>query len=417
MTTGRTQVEAAVAQAHRDEWTYVLAATVRVTHDIDIAEECVQDAYARALSAWAINGIPERPGAWLTTVARRLAIDFHRRREIQDRLLPYMNGVAEETMDLDHNSTSVGDDRLQLIFTCCHPALAFESQIALTLRYICGLTTSEVARVFLVTESTMAARLTRAKKKISVSHIPFQVPAPLDLPERTDAVLEVVHLLFTTGHTAPTGSVLVREDLTSRAIELARMLRQLLPGNSGVAGLLSLMLLSDARRIARTSPDGTMILLGDQDRSKWDRELIDEGIHLVREALTHRPPSRFALMAAIGAVHAEAPSLCETDWREIVAIYDLLVLTWPSPVVRLNRAAAVGFVDGPRAGLAALDELAGDPFLSHYAYYASARAEFLARLGCWDQARDAYEMALETCHNDIERNFLRRRLDDLKLPP
>jgi RNA polymerase sigma-70 factor (ECF subfamily) len=285
----------------------------------------------------------------------------------------------------------------------------------LTLRYVCGLTTTEIARAFLVTESTMAARLTRAKKKIAVSHIPYHVPASEELPDRIDAVLEVVHLLFTTGHTAPSGSVLVRLDLTDRALQLARMLRVLLPTDAGVAGLLALIILSDARRDARTSPEGALILLGDQDRSKWNQHSIHEGISLVRESLIHRPPSRYSLMAAIAAVHAEAPSLSETDWHEIVGIYDLLILTWPSPVVALNRAVAVGFAEGASAGLAALDELSGDPFLLHYGYYASARADFLARLGRLDEARDAYRIALRESENDVERQFLRKKLDSLTL--
>jgi RNA polymerase sigma-70 factor (ECF subfamily) len=324
--------------------------------------------------------------------------------------MPLLVESGGDSLDESEEDSHVSDDRLRLIFTCCHPALALESQIALTLRYVCGLTTSEVARAFLIKESAMAARLTRAKKKIATSAIPYHVPAATELSERVDAVLDVVHLVFTTGHTAPSGERLVREDLTSRALQLARMLRELVPDNPGVSGLLALLLLSDARRNARMSLDGTLILLEDQDRSKWDHDAIHEGIALVRESLTHRPPSRFALMAAIAAVHAEASSFSETDWGEIVAIYDVLRFTWPSPVVALNRAVAVGFARGPQAGLAALDELSGDPFLAQYAYFASARADFLARIGNREHACASYERALQLSENEVERKFLRERI-------
>lgn len=400
-----------MAEAHRSEWAYVLAATVRVTRDIDAAEECVQDAYARALTDWATNGVPRNPGAWLTTVARRLAIDQQRRQATQARLVPLLVSDVVNSTEQEDSEERAGDDRLRLIFTCCHPAIALESQIALTLHFVCGLTTPEVARAFLIKESAMAARLTRAKKKIAISGIPYHVPASAELPERIEAVLDVVHLVFTTGHTAPSGSSLVRDDLTSRALQLARMLRELLADDPSVAGLLALILLSDARRTTRTSSDGSIILLEDQDRSLWDHELIREGIALVRESLARRPPSRFALMAAIAAVHAEATTFSETDWGEIVSIYDLLLLTWPSPVVALNRAVAVGFADGPFAGLAALDELSSDPFLAHYAYYESARADFLHRLGLAEEAVRSYELALQLTDNEVERMFLQGRLD------
>ena len=406
-------VEAAVADAHRREWAFVLAATVRVTGDIDLAEECVQEAYARALTTWPDQGVPTRPGAWLTTVSRRRALDLLRRNATHDRFLPKLVGTgAFDGPDLTATADTgpIDDDRLRLIFTCCHPALAPETQVALTLRLVCGLTTTEVARMFLVPEATMAARITRAKKKIAAARIPYRVPAADELPGRIDAVLTVVHLVFTTGHTAPVGSDLVRTDLVERALHLSRMLRTLLPDDPDVAGLLALVLLTDARRSSRTSDDGTLTLLSDQDRSRWDAEEIAEGLTLVREALGRRPPGRYALMAAIAAVHAEAPTWSATDWAELVGLYDLLATIWPSPVVSLNRAVAVGFADGPAAGLAALDALADEPQLATYAYLPSARADLLRRLGRHDEAAAAYRRALDLTDNAVESGFLAARL-------
>ncbi len=402
-------VEAAVAEAHRREWAFVLAATMRVAGDLDLAEECVQDAYAKALNTWPISGIPIRPGAWLTTVARRRAIDLMRRRTLHERLLPEL----ALSIDRDEHvvTSEIEDDRLRLIFICCHPALAQESQIALTLRLVCGLTTSEIARLFLVQDTTMAARLTRAKRKITAATIPFRFPDAEQLPDRIDAVLAVVHLLFTTGHTAPSGSELVREDLVGRALHLARMLRSLIPGHPDVAGLLALILLTDARRETRVSKDGSLALLQDQDRSSWKADEIAEGIGLVREALQGRPPGRFALMAAIAAVHAEAPSWEATDWTELVGLYDVLAVIWPSPVVALNRAVALGFALGPAAGLEALDTLVGDPQLNRYGYLASSRGGFLFQLNRFDEASLAYETALTLTSNEVERRFLRDRLE------
>jgi RNA polymerase sigma-70 factor (ECF subfamily) len=395
----------------------VLAATVRVAGDIDLAEECVQDAYARALTSWPDQGVPARPAAWLTTVARRRAVDLLRRRAVHDRVLPDLLVEEEPAEPVAGGRPGVPDDRLRLVFTCCHPALAPEARVALTLRLVCGLTTAEVARMFLVQESTMAARITRAKKKIAAARIPYRVPRLEELPERTDAVLTVVHLVFTTGHTAPVGADLVRADLAELALSLARMLRLLLPDDADVAGLLGLILLTHARRSTRVSADGSLALLSDQDRSRWDAEGIAEGLALVREALTRRPPGRFALMAAIAAVHAEAPAWSATDWAELVGLYDLLVAIWPSPVVALNRAVAVGFADGPEAGLAALDRLVDEPQLATYAYLPSARAGQLARLGRDDEAADAYRRALDLTDNAVEREFLRSRLDGLGGPP
>ncbi len=404
-------VAVAVAEAHRREWAFVLAATVRVTGDLDLAEECVQDAYARALVTWAERGVPASTGAWLTTVARRRALDLLRRDATLRRSLPML--VEEHAEPAPDDAPEIVDDRLRLIFTCCHPAIAVEAQVALTLRLLCGLTTAEVARAFLVGETTMAARITRAKKKIATARIPYRVPPAEELPERVQAVLTVVHLLFTTGHTAPAGADLVRTDLVARALDLARMLRSLLPSDADVAGLLALILLTDARRATRVDPDGRLLLLADQDRTRWDHRAIDEGTTVLRRALRRRPPSRFTLMAAIAAVHAEAPTWDDTDWLEVVGLYDLLVELWPSPVVALNRAVAVGFAHGPEAGLAALDALAAEPQLAGYGYLAAARADVLRRLGRLGEARSAYEEAVLLTENDVEREFLAGRLRGL----
>jgi RNA polymerase sigma factor (sigma-70 family) len=391
----------------------VLAATVRVTGDIDLAEECVQDAYARALATWANTGVPAKPGAWLTTVARRRAIDLGRRNSLRDRTLPLLvESVAAGPDAFDR--PEIDDDRLRLIFTCCHPALATDAQVALTLRLLCGLTTAEVARAFLVSEPTMAARITRAKKKIAVARIPYRVPPIAELPVRIDAVLTVVHLLYSTGHTALGGRDLIRRDLVERSLDLARLLRVVLPDDAGVAGLLALILLTDARRPSRVGADGHLVLLADQDRDRWDRAAIGEGIALVREALMRRPAGRFALMAAIAAVHAQAPSWAATDWSEIVGLYDLLVDIWPSPVVALNHAVAIGFAQGPVEGLAALDALGGEPVLATYSYFSSSRADFLRQLGRYGEAHDAYEEALLLSENAVERAFLTERLNDME---
>jgi len=400
-------VAAAVADAHRREWARVLAATVRVTRDLDLAEECVQEAYARALTDWQ-EGIPANPGAWLTTTARNRALDELRRSVTLRGKLPLL--VEPEGDPSSGAASPFPDDRVRLVFTCCHPALAQEAQIALTLRLLCGLTTAEVGRVFLVPEATMAARITRAKKKIAAARIPYAVPPAAELPGRVDAVLTVIHLLFTTGHTAVSGPTLRRPDLVERALDLTRMLWVLLPGDADVAGLLALILLTDARRETRVGADGRLLLLEEQDRSRWDSAAIAEGIALVREALRHRPPGRFALQAAIAAVHAAAPRWEDTDWREIVALYDVLRDRWPSPVVALNRAVAVGLAEGPAAGLAELECLAAEPQLARYGYLSAARADFLRRLGRAEEARLAYEEALLLTENAVERRFLAERL-------
>ena len=391
----------------------MIAATARVTADLDMAEECVQHAYAQALTAWAVSGVPHRPGGWLTTVARRHALDRLRREATLRRSWPLLVDRRTAPPPGGDDPDEIGDDRLRLIFTCCHPALALPTQVALTLRLVCGLTTAEVARSFLVAETAMAARLTRAMKKIAGAGIPYRVPSAPELPARIDAVLEVVHLVFATGHTAPAGEELIRADLVRRSVDLARMLRVLLPADTGVAGLLALILLTHARSPARLGADGQMVLLADQDRSRWDRGAIDEGRALVREALRSRADNRFALMAAIAAMHAEAPAWPDTDWNELVSLYDLLLAVWPSPVVALNRAVAVGLGAGAEAGLAALDALADEPRLAAYPYFASARADALRRLHRVDEARLAYDEALALSENAVERAFLGRRIAEL----
>ena len=407
---------AAVAEAHRRDWGFVLAATNRITRDLDAAEDCVQEAYAQALTAWASSGVPAKPAAWLTVVARRRAMDLIHRRDTLTRKLPLL--VDDTTLPGPGDEDSAGadaipDDRLRLIFTCCHPALAAEARVALTLRLLCGLTTPEVARAFLVSEPTMAARITRAKKKIAAARIPYRVPPASELPDRLAAVLDVVHLVFTTGHTAPAGESLQRRDLAERALDLARMLRQLLPGDPAVAGLLALILLTDARRHTRTTADGRLVLLAEQDRTRWDRAEIGEGLALIRTALERRPPTRYALMAAIAAVHAAAPRWEATDWQQIAGLYDTLTQIWPSPVVALNRAIAIGEARGPQAGLAALDQLAAEPQLAGYHYLPAARADFLRRLHRTEEARLAYQEARLLADNPVEQDFLSRRLSEL----
>ncbi|MCH5675865.1 RNA polymerase sigma factor [Streptomyces gilvus] len=406
------EVNAAVAVAHRTEWAFVLAATVRVTRDLDVAEECVQDAYAQALGTWGEKGIPVKPGAWLTTVARRRALELLRHQDAAHRTMPKLvtDVLAEpEIVEPDE----VPDDRLRLIFTCCHPSLPQEAQVALSLRLLCGLSTAETARAFLVSEPTMAARITRAKKKIAHARIPYLVPAGGELSQRIDAVLTVVHLIYSTGHTAPVGDQLLRVDLCERALDLARMLHTLLPDDPSVAALLSLILLTNARGATRVDDEGHLQLLADQDRSRWDRAAIAEGLSLIGHSLRCGRPSRWSVMAAIAAVHAESPSWEHTDWAELVGLYDLLIQYWPSPVVALNRAAAVGLAHGPEAGLAALDELGDNPQLSTYGYLAAARADFLRRLGRHDDARTAYEEALMLTENAVERRFLASRIEEL----
>lgn len=395
-------VRAAVAAAHRREWAVVLAATIRVTRDLDLAEECVQDAYAAALHDWARDGVPTRPGAWLTTAARHNALDMGRRARTLRSKLHLLVEPAEV-------ATPVRDDPLRLLFLCCHPALARESQVALTLRLACGVPTPDVAAAFLVREATMAARLTRAKKKIVAAGIPFRLP--VDRTARLDAVLTVLHLLFTTGHTAPSGPELTRTDPAAEAIHLTRMLRELLPDDREVRGLLALCLANHARRATRTAPDGSLLRLSEQDRSAWDHALIAEADELVVGALRGGRPGRFALQAAIATLHATAPDYAGTDWPQILVLYDELLRVWPSPVVALNRAVAVGMVDGPADALAEVTALEQDGRLAGYHYLPAVKADLLTRLG--QDARPAFAAALALAGNDAERAYLARRLAEL----
>lgn len=388
-----------MADAHRREWAFVLAATVRVTRDLDAAEEVVQDAYVRALETWTREGVPAKPGAWLTTVARRRALNRIARAKTLQAKLPLLVDEPEDPV-----ANPFPDDRLRLVFTCCHPALSREAQVALTLRLVCGVATPDVAHAFLVSEPTMAARITRAKKKIARARIPYAIPAAEELPARLDAALSVVYLLYTTGHTAPAGDVLVRGELTGRALDLARMLRTLLPDAHEAAGLLALLLVHEARRATRTDADGRLLRLADQDRGRWDRASIAEADALIVAALRSAPPGRYVLQAAIAALHAQAPSVAETDWPQILVLYDALLRVWPSAVVALNRAVAVAEVEGPEAALRAVDALDG---LDHYRYLHSTRADFLRRLGRHDEAAAAYEAALALAENSTERDYIR----------
>lgn len=384
-----------------------------VTRSLDLAEDCVQDAYAQALRTWAEGGVPARPGAWLTTVARRRALDAQRRDAVWQRSVPLLIEDTSGPPVDEASGDAVTDDRLRLMFICCHPALSIEARVALTLRLLCGLSTPDIARAFLITEVTMAARITRAKKKIADARIPYRLPSDEDLAQRVDAVLTVLHLGFTSGHTAPSGTSLVRPELVERALDLARMLRLLLPTDPDVAGLYALLLLTDARRATRTDETGRLLRLADQDRTHWDRRAIAEGLALVRRSLRGHSPGRFPLMAAIAAVHTEAPTWEATDWPEIAGLYQHLVTVWPSPVVALNQAIAIGHAEDPQAGLDALDRLATDPQLAGYHYLAAARAEFLTQLGRTEDARLAYQEAMLLTDNTVEHRHLAARLQEL----
>ena len=414
-------VETALADAHRREWARVLAATVRVARDLDLAEECVQEAYASALRSWAKAGVPDNPAAWLTTAARRRAVDAIRRDSALRARLPLLvepggepepAGDAARDWEGTENAMDPADDRLRLIFTCCHPALAQEAQVALTLRLVCGMATPDIARSFLVPEATMAARITRAKKKIAVARIPYRVPRQTDLPERLRAVLNTIHLLFTAGHTAPSGPSLVRADLVDRAWQLTALLSELMPDETEVRGLRALLLVTDARRATRTDEQGRLLRLEDQDRSGWDSGALAEADALITGCLRLARPGRYVLQAAIAALYAQAPSYEQTDWPQLVALYDELLRVWPSPVVALNRAVPLSMAVGPQAALAEVERLEQDERLAGYQYLPAVKADLLTRLGRPAEAATAYRQALALTANEAERAFLTARLTE-----
>ncbi|MCL6668084.1 RNA polymerase sigma factor [Streptomyces panaciradicis] len=407
-------VAAAVAAAFREEWGQVVATLIRVTGDWDLAEECAQDAFTQALDRWRRDGVPRRPGAWLTTTARNRALDVLRRRAVGAARLREAAVLARDEQpydpEYDRDDSGVRDDRLRLIFTCCHPALPVEARVALTLRTLAGLTTPEIARAFLVPEATMAQRLVRAKRKIRNAGIPYRVPPAHLLPERTTGVLGVVYLLFNEGYAATSGAELVRAGLCAEAVRLARLLARLMPDEPETLGLLALLLLHDARRHTRVDAAGDLVTLEDQDRSAWDRAEIDEGTALVETVLRRGRPGPYQIQAAIAACHANAATADDTDWADIAALYGALLRFVPSAVVRLNRAVAVGMSEGPDAGLALVAEVERDGELADYHLLPATRADLLRRAGRTAEAAAAYERALELVRNDAERRFLRRRL-------
>jgi RNA polymerase sigma-70 factor (ECF subfamily) len=394
-----------VDRVHRESWSTVLASVVRLTRDLDLAEDCTQDAFVQALRTWP-DGVPANPGGWLTTVARRLALDRLRRETNLRRKLPLL--IEEAPDDVEQPT-----DPLRLVFTCCHPALARDSQVALTLRLICGLTTREVGAVLLISEPTAAARITRAKKKIATASIPYRIPADHELPARLDVVLTVVHLVYTAGHVAA-GPELTRTDLTGRAVELARLLVRLMPDEPEPQALLGLLLMTEARGDARVTTDGELVLLADQDRSRWDAKLLAEGVSRATAAL-ERGQGRFALQAAVAGLHVTAPSWERTDWTQVVRMYDAMMVSWPTPIVALNRAAAHSLVPGAdlAAVLAELDALSNEPALVAYPYLPATRADVLSRLGREQEAAGAYQEAIMLTANETERRFLAHRLASL----
>lgn len=402
----------AVDAVYRAESRRVLATLIRLVGDFDLAEEAMHDAFIAAVEQWPREGVPSNPRAWLVSTGRFKAIDAMRRRTRFETL------AAELVKQVDLDNTpaledeSVEDDRLRLIFTCCHPALQREAKLALTLREVCGLTTEEIARAFLVPAPTIAKRIVRAKAKIRDAHIPYEVPSKSELPDRLDAVLEVIYLVFTEGYSASSGDSLTRPDLSGEAIRLGRLLMELLPEPEAV-GLLALMLLHESRRDARTSEEGELILLEDQDRSLWNRELIAEGLTLVERALLSRRFGPYTLQAAIGAVHAQAATAAMTDWNQIVGLYDVLLGANPSPVIELNRAVALAMLSGPAAGLAAIDDLLARGELENYYLAHSARADLCRRLSRTAEARSSYTRALGLARQEPARRFLEGRLRDL----
>jgi len=409
------RVREAVDAAYRSDSRRVLATLIRLLGDFDLAEEALHQAFAAAVEQWERDGVPENPRAWLVTAGRFKAIDRIRRRARFDasanELAERLDAEAREAMETEHEGLE--DDRLRLIFTCCHPALPPDAQLALTLREVCGLTTEEIARAFLTAPSTLAQRIVRAKNKIKVARIPYEVPGRTELPERLDTVLHVVYLVFNEGYAASSGESLTRHDLSGEAIRLGRLLVELMP-EPEVLGLLALMLLHESRRTARTSADGDIVLLDDQDRALWNQDQIAEGAALVERSLATRRIGPYTLQAAIAATHARACTAAATDWAQIASLYDVLARVASSPVVELNRAAAIAMRDGPAAGLALIDEILARGDLADYQPAHSARAELCRRLGRTAEARASYERALSLTRLEPERRFLERRLAALR---
>jgi RNA polymerase sigma-70 factor (ECF subfamily) len=413
-----------IEMLYRSESGRILATLARLLGDLDVAEEAMHEAFAAALDTWPRSGVPAKPRPWLISTARFKAIDGMRRRarfdSAQNDLAHYTEARVHDARlgETPHEEEEIEDDRLRLIFTCCHPALPPEAHVALTLREVCGLTTEEIAKAFLITPRTLAQRIVRAKAKIRETPIPYEVPTPQQLPERLDAVLQVIYLVFNEGYSAAAGTEVTRAELTGEAIRLGRLLTELQPEpevpKPEIMGLLALMLLQESRRAARTSPDGDLILLESQDRSLWNREQIAEGVALLEKALNSRRFGPYTLQAAIAAVHAEAESVAATDWRQIVALYNQLVRIQPSPVVHLNRAVAIAMRDGPEAGLEHIDAVLAHGDLANYYLAHSARADMYRRLGRTAEARSAYERALALTQQGPERKFLQERIRHLK---
>ena len=398
---------------YRTESRRVLATLIRLLGDFDIAEEALHDAFRAALEQWPRDGVPDNPRAWLVSAGRFKAIDAIRRNARFDALDDVPEQTDPSTEDgIALDTENVEDDQLRLIFTCCHPALAPDAQVALTLREICGLTTEEIAHAFLIAPTTIAQRIVRAKAKIRDAHIPYQVPSRAELPDRLDSVLRVIYLVFNEGYSASAGTSLTRHDLSAEAIRLGRLLMELLP-EPEVIGLLALMLLHESRRAARTSPAGEVILLDDQDRSRWNRDQISEGTALVERALSSGLAGPYSIQAAISAVHANARQAAETDWTEIVGLYDVLMRTDPSPVIELNRAVAVAMRDGPSAGIVLIDAILDRGDLADYRLAHAARAELCRRLGRNADARASFQQALGLTRQETERRFIERRLAEL----